>query len=592
MANVTIPSLPVWGLGPNPLTGQELFVISPTASTATPSSQLSLLNLAKYPMILPTPTQASINLNPASFILPAYSVGSAIAVGVTLNQLQVSQGNVPAGGLTGQALVKLSNANFDDNWGSVGVPGGGTGTGTFPQYALLYGNNTATIGSTNTATASVLITDNTTGIPSLSSTLPGAVQLNITEVGTIGTGVWNGTIVTPSFGGTGRANLTAHGVLIGEGTGSVNVTPAPSAAQLLVGQSTTTDPAFTTIVGDWSLTAAGTATIATAAVTFAKFQTFTGLSVHGVTGTATGISGAITGAANQVLQVNSGGTALLFAPLSLTATVSGVLTVPNGGTGDSTMTSFGVLIGNGTSAILATQAGSGGQLLVGQTTTSSPAFTTIVGDVTFSAAGTATIANNAVTFAKFQTMTGLSVMGVAGTATTNASTIVGTAATVLQVNGAGTGVLFSQINLAATTSTVTGTLPIANGGTNASVYTTALLNLNGVSLTGTNQTLSAGFNVITDNLGTATGTVTLAYGNGSLQRLISNNTFTLNATTATDGEADLLVTNATGASTITITNFNVGSNTGDPYVTTVGNKYIFMARTINGSATYKWAALQ
>ena len=160
----------------------------------------------------------------------------------------------------------------------------------------------------------------------------------------------------------------------------------------------------------------------------------------------------------------------------------------------------------------------------------------------------------------------------------------------LQVNAGGTAVVFAQLNLAS--ANFTGILSIANGGTNASTSATAVSNLGAVSLTSTGQALSAGFNVTPFNIGTASGTVTLAYANGSLQKLISNGTFTLAATTASDGEADLLVTNATGASTITISNFSVGSNTGDAYTTVVGNKFIFMARTINGSATYKWAALQ
>ncbi len=591
MANVTIPALPVWGLGPNPLTGQELFEISPTSSTATPSSQLSLLNLAKFPMILPSAVQNAITLNPSSFILAGYSVGSAIAVGVTINQLQVSAGNLPTGGTTGQPLVKNSNTNFDVSFATLGVVGGGIGLTSVASLAMLYGNGTSALGVTNTATNGVLITS-ATGTPTVASTLPGAVQLNITEVGTIGTGVWNGTVITPSFGGTGA-------------------TTTPSAGAILVGQ-TSTQSTWEAMLGDVALSSGGTATIATSAVTFAKIQTMTGLSVMGVAGTATTHASTIVGTAGQVLQVNAGGTALAFTTLSVSSSnISGIISVPNGGTGDSTMTSFGLLIGSGTNPISTLPVPSAGQVLLGQTTTSSPAWETAVGDWTITAGGTATIANGAVTapklatgavvstsilagnvvFTSIQTMTGLSVMGVTGTATTNASTITGTTDQVLVVNHGGTAVLFGQINLG-TSAAVTGLLAIANGGTNASVYTTALLNLNGVSLTGTNQTLSAGFNIITDNLGTASGTVTVAYGAGSLQKLISNGTFTLNATTATDGEADVLVTNATGASTITISNFNVGSNTGDTYATTVGNKYIFMARTISGSATYKWAALQ
>ena len=157
MSNLTIPALPIWGVGPNPLTGNELFVISPSSSTATPSSQLSLLHLANFPMILPAATQAQINLNPTGFFIPAYSVGSASPVSITPNQIAVSGGGVPAGGTTGQALIKNSNTNFDDTWGSVAVPGGGSGLGSVAANAMLYGNGTAALGVTNTGICRSLV---------------------------------------------------------------------------------------------------------------------------------------------------------------------------------------------------------------------------------------------------------------------------------------------------------------------------------------------------------------------------------------------------------------------------------------------------
>lgn len=52
--------------------------------------------------------------------------------------------------------------------------------------------------------------------------------------------------ITVPFGGTGTATLTANGVLVGEGTGSVAVTAAGTNGQVLVG-STGADPAFTTL---------------------------------------------------------------------------------------------------------------------------------------------------------------------------------------------------------------------------------------------------------------------------------------------------------------------------------------------------------
>jgi len=44
------------------------------------------------------------------------------------------------------------------------------------------------------------------GAPSISQTLPSAVQGNITTLGTITSGIWHGTIISPIFGGTGINN--------------------------------------------------------------------------------------------------------------------------------------------------------------------------------------------------------------------------------------------------------------------------------------------------------------------------------------------------------------------------------------------------
>lgn len=291
-------------------------------------------------------------------------------------------------------------------------------------------------------------------------------------------------IVTVPFGGTGTGSLTPHGLVLGNGTGIVNVTTAPTAGQALVGQASTSDPQWVNIGGDIGLSASGTTTVATAAITYAKFQQIAGLSVHGVTGTATAVSGAITGTTNQVLVVNPAGTGLGFGQVNLSSTsavtgslnisslVTGVLQVPNGGIGTSTVGAHGVMIGNGTGGISVTVAPSAGQALIGQTATSDPQWKAVGGDISLSAAGTATIASGAVTFAKFQQFAGLSVHGVSGTATATSAAITGVANQVLVVSSGGTSLGFGQVNLGATAA-VTGNLQIANfnSGNSASTAT-------------------------------------------------------------------------------------------------------------------------
>lgn len=69
--------------------------------------------------------------------------------------------------------------------------------------------------------------------------------------------------------------------------------------------------------------------------------------------------------------------------------LANALTVPNGGTGATSFTANGLLIGNGAGAVTSTNAAASGQLLLGNGTT--PTFTTISGDIAFGATGITTI---------------------------------------------------------------------------------------------------------------------------------------------------------------------------------------------------------
>lgn len=300
------------------------------------------------------------------------------------------------------------------------------------------------------------------------------------------TGVW-----PVSFGGTGTSTLTANGVLVGNGTGSVAIATSNTAGYVLTDNGTAAVPTFQPPGG---------------------LAQQPGLSVLGVTGSATATPSGIVGTRDQVVRVSNNGTALTFGAVNIatSAAVTGTLAVSNGGLGVATMTAFALMFGNGTAAVSATGPGSAGQLIVGQTTTSAPLFKTVAGDLTMNLNGSATIAAGAVTFSKFQTMTGLSVMGVTGTATAAASTITGTTNQVLVVNPGGTGVVFGQVNLSSTSS-ITGTL-------NATAYLTGVVS---VALGGTGATTLSANGVLVGN-GTSSVQVAAAATSGFV--LTSNGT--------------------------------------------------------------------
>lgn len=87
------------------------------------------------------------------------------------------------------------------------------------------------------ASANAVLITNGSSVPSFSTTLPSAVQGNITSTGTIATGVWNGTNIDVAHGGTNASSFTAYAVICGgtTSTGTLqNVSGVGTSGQVLV----------------------------------------------------------------------------------------------------------------------------------------------------------------------------------------------------------------------------------------------------------------------------------------------------------------------------------------------------------------------
>ena len=91
--------------------------------------------------------------------------------------------------------------------------------GTDPINFVTFGVTGTITSVTGTVDEIDVANPTSTPVVSISPTYVG--QASITTVGTIDTGVWNGTPVTVPFGGTGRNSTTAYGVLCG-GTTATN----------------------------------------------------------------------------------------------------------------------------------------------------------------------------------------------------------------------------------------------------------------------------------------------------------------------------------------------------------------------------------
>lgn len=135
------------------------------------------------------------------------------------------------------------------------------------------------------------------------------------------------TPVAVTSGGTGQNALNAHNVIIGEGSSAVGFAAPGTAGRMLISTGATTDPAF------------------------ANNPVITGGTIDNAPiGQTTPAAGNFT-----------------------TLAASTAIGVPSGGTGRGTLTTHGVLIGEGTAAINQTVAGTTGQMLLG-VTGADPAF--------------------------------------------------------------------------------------------------------------------------------------------------------------------------------------------------------------------------
>lgn len=155
-----------------------------------------------------------------------------------------------------------------------------------------------------------------------------------------------------SKGGTGVATLTVHGVVIGNGTSAVNVIGPGTAGQVLVSNGPSADPTFQN--------RASVTEVDGIEVVNPLIIEFDDLAFN-ITEPVAGIAHIAIATLNQ----NTTGTA---------AGLSTVNDVAHGGTGVSTLTAHGVVIGSGTSGVNITGAGTAGQVLTSNGPSADPTF--------------------------------------------------------------------------------------------------------------------------------------------------------------------------------------------------------------------------
>ncbi len=146
---------------------------------------------------------------------------------INVSSLGLAIGNVPAGGTTGQPLIKLSATDYDSTWATLPVIGGGTGIIATTPYALLAGGATTTGALQQVAslgTAAQILTSNGPGALPTFQTASAALGQALTRT--------DDTNVTLTLGGAPTtALLTATSITAGW-TGQLSLARGGSNANL------------------------------------------------------------------------------------------------------------------------------------------------------------------------------------------------------------------------------------------------------------------------------------------------------------------------------------------------------------------------
>lgn len=221
------------------------------------------------------------------------------------------------------------------NWNSTAPAASGiVNPGTINELAYYAATGSAVSGLA-TAASGTLITS-AGGVPSISQTLPSAVQGNITSLGTISSGTWNGSIITGIYGGTGVNNgastITVDGnfamsggfTFTGTLTGNTGVTFPTSGTLATTSQLPT--PAALTKVDDTNVTLTLGGTPATALLEATSLTL-------GWTGQLSGTRGG-TGVNNGSSTITIGGNVTFSGGFTFTGTITGntSVTFPTSGT--------------------------------------------------------------------------------------------------------------------------------------------------------------------------------------------------------------------------------------------------------------------
>jgi hypothetical protein len=145
--------------------------------------------------------------------------------------ITLADGIATVAGEISVTTLDIGGTNVSATASEINLIDGGTARGT---TAIADGdgvliNDDGTMRMTTVQTLAAYLDDEITAMP------------NLVTTGTIGTGVWEGTDVAVSHGGTGASSLTDGGILLGSGTSAITAMAVLADGEMIVGDGTT-DP--------------------------------------------------------------------------------------------------------------------------------------------------------------------------------------------------------------------------------------------------------------------------------------------------------------------------------------------------------------
>lgn len=331
--------------------------------------------------------------------------------------------NLPTGaGTSGQPLLSGGGSSSPMTFGTLSVGAGGTGATSLTSHGVLVGSGTSPVAATSAGSS---------GIPLIGQGASADPVFGTAEV---------------PGGGTGAVSFTAHGVIIGNGTSPLAVTATGGSGVPLIGQGGAADPVF----GTATVPGGGTGITSGTSGGVPYFNSTTSMASSAALGQNEIVLGGGAGAGpaslgslgttTTVLHGNAAG-APTFGAVSLTADVSGILPLANGGTNANLTASTGGIVYSGASALAILSGTATAGQIVRSGSSAAPSWST--------ATYPSTVSANAILFGSSSNVIGEITSAAGGVLNTNGSSVPSITPTpTLGVNG-GTG---GQITLNGATS--------------------------------------------------------------------------------------------------------------------------------------------